>query len=70
MRYIVVYEQSPDGTWGASVPDLPGCHSMGKTLDEVRESVKGATALWIGFERERGHDIPKPSAIAEMVEVA
>ncbi len=70
MKYVVVYEQSPDGSWAASVPDLQGCFSMGDTLDEVRGNVKEAITLWIDFERERGHEIPHPTAVAESVEVA
>ncbi|HLI95306.1 MAG TPA: type II toxin-antitoxin system HicB family antitoxin [Candidatus Baltobacteraceae bacterium] len=70
MKYVVVYEQSPDGTWGASVPDLQGCFSMGDTLDDVRETVEDAMALRIEVEREAGHLIPTPTTVAESVEVA
>lgn len=31
MRYAVLYDQATDGTWGAVVPDLPGCCSAGET---------------------------------------
>jgi predicted RNase H-like HicB family nuclease len=70
MRYTVLYDQAKDGSWGAVVPDLPGCCSAGDTLDGVRENVKDAISLWIEVERESGHSIPQPNTIAETVEVA
>ena len=70
MRYTVLYDQAKDGSWGAVVPDLPGCCSASDTLEGVRENVKDAIALWIDVERESGHSIPRPNTIAETVEVA
>lgn len=34
MRYAVIIEKG-DTSYGASVPDLPGCIAVGETLDEV-----------------------------------
>jgi predicted RNase H-like HicB family nuclease len=70
MRYAVLYDQAKDGTWGALVPDLPGCCSAGDTLEQVRENVKEAIALWIEIARERGQGVPKPNTIAETIDVA
>lgn len=39
MRYAVVIEQG-ETSYGAYVPDLPGCVAVGETLDEVRELMK------------------------------
>lgn len=39
MDYVVIYEKG-DSSYGAYVPDLPGCIAVGETLEEVhRKSV-------------------------------
>jgi len=34
-EYAVIYEQG-ETNWGAMVPDLPGCVSIGDTFEEVQ----------------------------------
>jgi len=58
-EYIVIYEQG-ETNWGAIVPDLPGCVSIGDTLEEVQENVKEAIVLYLEELRERGEPIPEP----------
>ena len=70
MKYAVLFDPAGDGTWGAVVPDLPGCMSGGKTLDEARDSVKEAIVLWIDVARERGERIPPPASIAGNIDIA
>jgi len=41
MRYTVIYEQGPK-SWGAYVPDLPGCVAVGDSKDEVAKLIKDA----------------------------
>lgn len=38
-------EQDESGMYVASVPELPGCYTQGKTLEEVRERIKEAIEL-------------------------
>jgi predicted RNase H-like HicB family nuclease len=38
-EYVVIYEQSDDGGWGAYIPDLPGVVALGTTRDEVGERI-------------------------------
>lgn len=53
MKYAVLFDRARDGTWGAVVPDLPGCMSAGKTLDEARDSVKEAMRSgWMSHVKE------------------
>ena len=40
-QYAVIYEKG-EYNWGAIVPDLPGCVSIGDTFEEVQENVKEA----------------------------
>ena len=70
MKYAVLFDPAGDGTWAAVVPDLPGCMSAGKTLDEARDSVKEAIVLWIDVARERGECIPPPASIADNIDIA
>ena len=42
MEFNVVIEKDEDGLYVASVPDIPGCHTQGKTLNQVLERVKEA----------------------------
>jgi len=40
-RYAVIFEQA-ENNWAAYVPDLPGCVSTGKTLEETELNVREA----------------------------
>lgn len=42
LKFGVVVEKDEDGYYVASVPELPGCHTQAKTLDEVMERIKEA----------------------------
>ncbi len=39
-EFTVVIEQDEDGVYVASVPELPGCHTQAKTLDELNRRIK------------------------------
>ncbi|MDP3975354.1 MAG: type II toxin-antitoxin system HicB family antitoxin [bacterium] len=51
-QYVVVIEQDEDGVYIARVPDLPGCHTYGKTLDELDKNLEEAIALWVKNQKE------------------
>jgi predicted RNase H-like HicB family nuclease len=68
-EYAVVYEEGPT-SWGAYVPDLPGCVAVGDTLDEVQELIRGAIEMHLETMREDGDPIPEPRRRAAMVAVA
>lgn len=44
-EFRVIVEQDEDGVFVASVPSLPGCHTQGKTYEEVMKRVKEAIEL-------------------------
>ena len=60
IKYTVIYERGQTN-WGAYVPDLPGCVSIGDTLAEVQENIKEAIALYLEVLKEDGQPIPEPS---------
>jgi len=68
MRYAVVIEKG-EHNYSAYVPDLPGCVSVGDTLDEVKAEIREAIAFHLDGMREDGTPIPQPSSRAEYVEV-
>lgn len=45
LQFKVLLEQDEDGLYVASVPELPGCYTQGKTLEEARERIKEAIEL-------------------------
>ena len=67
--YLAVFERADDGTWGAYVPDLPGCTSGGATREEVARNVREAIEGHIDVLREFGEPVPEPVSLAEMVEI-
>jgi len=40
LRFKILIEQDKYGLYVASVPELPGCYTQGKTLEEVRIRIK------------------------------
>lgn len=67
-RYMVVVEHGPS-SWGAHVPDLPGCIAVGETRAEVLHLIREAIELHIAGLREEGLPVPEPSSEGEIVEV-
>ena len=68
MRYMVVIERG-ETSWGAHVPDLPGCVAVGETREEVLALVREAIELHIDGLKEEGLPVPAPSSEGEFVEV-
>jgi predicted RNase H-like HicB family nuclease len=68
-RYAIVVEKGPT-SYGAYVPDLPGCVAAGETKTEVLKLIREAIEFHLDGMREEGLAIPQPSSTAEYVEVA
>jgi predicted RNase H-like HicB family nuclease len=68
MKYAVVIEHGPT-SYGASVPDLPGCVAVADTRQEVERLIQEAIALHIEGLREDGLPVPEPQTHVAMVEV-
>jgi len=50
LKLSVAMEKDEDGYYVAYVPELPGCHTQAKTLDELVEKVKEAVELYLEVE--------------------
>jgi predicted RNase H-like HicB family nuclease len=68
MRYAVIIEEG-ENSFGAYVPDLPGCVAVGETRDEVLKLIEEAIEFHIEGLQEDGQPIPEPSSSIEYVEV-
>ena len=68
MRYMVVIEHGPT-SWGAHVPDLPGCIAVAETRTEVLRLMREAIDFHIEGLKEDGLAVPRPSSESEFVEV-
>lgn len=68
MKYLVVYEKTST-SYGAFVPDLPGCAVVGDTRQEVEDNIRVALQWHLEAMRADHELIPEPAAWAELVEV-
>ena len=68
MRYAIVIEKGPT-SFGAYVPDLPGCVAVGKTAAEARKLIAEAVPFHLEGLREDGLPIPNPETECEYLEV-
>lgn len=68
MRYMVIIEEGPT-SFGAYVPDLPGCIAVGKSSQEVLQLIQEAIEFHIEGLKEEGQHIPMPHSSSSLVEV-
>jgi predicted RNase H-like HicB family nuclease len=68
MRYLVVVEEGPT-SFGAYVPDLPGCVVAAETRDEALALIREAIEFHIEGLKQDGHPVPPPSSTGEVVDV-
>jgi predicted RNase H-like HicB family nuclease len=50
LKFSVAVERDEGGYYVAYVPELPGCHTQAKTLDELMERVEEAVELYLEVE--------------------
>ena len=68
MQYLVVIEQGPS-SFGAYVPDLPGCIAAGESREEVSVLIQEAIELHIEDIKAQGKQVPSPHSSGELVSV-
>jgi predicted RNase H-like HicB family nuclease len=56
-QFDVVIERDEEGYYVASVPQLPGCHTQAKSLDEVTERIREAVELCLEVEGAPEHGL-------------
>lgn len=69
MQYLVVIEKGLS-SYGAYVPDLPGCIAVGETRLEVTRLIHEAMEFHIESLQDDGQTVPQPASQAELIDVA
>jgi len=65
---MVVVEKG-ESSYGAFVPDLPGCVAVGETENEVVELIQEAIQFHLEDLKAGGQPIPQPTSKSKFVEV-
>ena len=68
MEYLVVVEKGRS-SYGAYVPDLPGCIAVGDTRREVIKLIREGIKLHIEAMIEAGEPVPPPTSKSEIIKV-
>ena len=68
MRYVVIVEEG-EKSFGAYVPDLPGCVAAAETRKEALHLIHEAIEFHLEGLRNAGIPVPPPSSQSEYVEV-
>ena len=68
MEYVVIVEQG-DTSFGAYVPDLPGCVAVGESRDEAMELIREAIEMHIENLRDNDEPVPRPHSSVEKIAV-
>ena len=45
--FSVIIEKDEDGYFVANVPELPGCHTQARSLDQLSKRIKEAIELYL-----------------------
>mgnify|MGYP000907640193 CR=1 FL=1 len=67
-QYLVVIEQGSE-SFGAYVPDLPGCVTTGTSPDEALQLMREAIALHIEAMARDGQPVPAPTSRGAVVDI-
>jgi predicted RNase H-like HicB family nuclease len=68
VEFLVVVEKGK-ASFGAYVPDLPGCVAVGESRREVVKLIREGIHLHIRAMREAGEPVPTPSSKSEIVKI-
>lgn len=68
MKYTILIEKGKS-SWGAHVPDLPGCVAVGESREKVLKHIRKAIALHLEALRNDGNSIPLPFSEADTIEI-
>lgn len=67
MRYAVIFEKA-ETSFGAYVPDLPGCMAVGESLAETKTLIARAMKQHLEGLKEDGHQPPEPSSVVAYID--
>jgi len=52
LNFTTIIEQGEDGWYVATVPDIPGCYTQGKTISQVLDRIKEAIEVCLESDKE------------------
>src|SRR5579885_1735957 len=61
LKYPMEMVEENEGGWFVSLPDLPGCNSVGATVPEAVDNLQQAKELWLKSQFAAGGEIPEPT---------
>lgn len=67
-KYAIVIERG-ENNLSAYVPDLPGCVTTGRTVDEIERNIREAIELHLDGLKDDGEPIPEPRTSVAYVEL-
>lgn len=59
----VIIEQDEDGCYVATVPELKGCHTQAKTLDQLMARIREAAELYLDYLKDKNSTLGKLSFV-------
>lgn len=68
MRFLVIVEEGPT-SFGAYVPDLPGCIAVGETREEVLTLIQEAISIHLASLSSEGAAIPPRASTSVLIDV-
>lgn len=68
MDYVVIVEKGSN-SFGAYVPDLPGCVAVGETREEVMQLIREGIELHLEGLRADGRPVSPPMSSIELVHI-
>jgi predicted RNase H-like HicB family nuclease len=66
-QYIALIHKDEGSDYGVSFPDLPGCVTAGRTLDEARAFAEEALALHVEGLAHDCEAVPEPSSLEDVM---
>src|ERR1700719_953574 len=67
-QYIALIHKDKDSDFGVSFPDLPGCVTAGRTLEEARTLAAEALTLHLAGMVEGGEALPEASTLDQLAD--
>jgi predicted RNase H-like HicB family nuclease len=68
VEFLVVVEKGK-ASYGAYVPDLPGCVAVGESRREVLKLIREGIQIHIQAMRQAGEPVPTPTSKSEIVKI-
>lgn len=64
--YPAVFHSNSDGTFTITYPDLPGCITEGKSLENAMYMAQSALTQWLEYAADQKHPVPPASRLQDL----